>query len=100
MFNLITDTFASISPTFTYLFPGGRMLKLVKGGVNVTNSTNPFVLTKNITLTIIHWCAPPPVRLVAHCVSAGALIGDSVVAPNPVTVGSSIHILAEIYENC
>ena len=100
MFNLITDAFASISPAFTYVFPGGRMLKLVKSGVNITNSTNPMVLTKNITLTVIDCCTLPPFRLVAHCLSAGALIGAFVVAPNPVTVGSSIHILAEIYENC
>lgn len=34
----------------TYLFPGGRRaLKLVKDGINVTNSTNPLILTKNIT---------------------------------------------------
>lgn len=43
------------------LFPGGRALKLVKTGVNITNSTNPLVLTKNITLTILDCCAPPPV---------------------------------------
>ena len=28
----------------TYLFPCGRALKLVKGGINVTNSTNPLIL--------------------------------------------------------
>ena len=76
------------------------MLKLVNSAVNITNSTNPMVLTKNITLTVIDCCAPPPLRFVAHCVAAGSLIGASVVAPNPVTVGSSIHILTELYENC
>ena len=35
----------------TYLFPGGRALKLVKDGINVTNSTNPLILTKNIIPT-------------------------------------------------
>lgn len=82
------------------MFPGGRALKLIKTGINITNSTNPIMLTKNITLTILDCCAPPPVRLIAHCVSAGALIGASIAAPNPVTIGSSIHILTEIYENC
>lgn len=42
----------------TYLFPGGRALKLVKNGVNVTNSTNP------------------------------------------VTIGSAVHLISEIYDNC
>jgi len=69
----------------TYMFPGGRALKLVKNGINITNSTNPLQITKNITLTVLDCCAPPPIRLAA---------------PNPVTVGSSIHLISEIYDNC
>ena len=84
----------------TILFPGGRALKLVKTGVNITNSTNPLVLTKNITLTLLDCCTPPPVRLVAHCIGAVALIGASIAAPNPVTIGSSIHLVSELYELC
>ena len=80
----------------TYLFPGGRALKLVKDGINVTNSTNP----KNITLIVVDCCTPPPVRLAAHCVAAGSLIAASVVSPNPVTIGSAIHVVTEIYESC
>lgn len=85
---------------FTYMFPGGRALKLVKNGVNITNSSNPFKLTKNVTVTIVDCCAPPPLRLAAHCIAAGALITASVVSPNPVTIGSSIHIITELYDNC
>ena len=81
MWNLITNG-------ATYLFPGGRALKLVKSGVKVTSSTNPFVLTKNITLTVIHCCAPSPSRLEAHCIGVGALIGASIASPNLVTIGS------------
>lgn len=84
----------------TLLFPGARALKLVKNGVNITNFTNPLVLTKNITLTVLDCCAPPPVRLAGHCVAAVALIGASVAAPNPVTIGSSIHIVTELYDLC
>ena len=84
----------------TYLFPGGWALKLVKDGINVTNSTNRLLLTKNITLVVIDCCAPPPVRLAAHCVAARSLIAASVVSPNPVTIGSTIHVVTEIYENC
>jgi hypothetical protein len=89
-----------ISTGATLLFPAGRALKLVKNGVGITNSTNPLVLTKNTTLTILDCCAPPPVRLVAHCVAVVALIGASVISPNPVTIGSSIHIVTELYELC
>jgi hypothetical protein len=84
----------------TYLFPGGRSLKLIKTGVNVTNSTNPLSLTKNITLTVIDCCTPPPVRLAAHCVAAVAVIGASIASPNPVTIGSAVHIITDIYETC
>lgn len=82
------------------IFPGGRVFKLIKSGVNITESTNPVLLTKNITLTVIDCCTPPPVKLAAHCISAGALIVASIVSPNPVTIGSSIHIITEIYERC
>ena len=84
----------------TYLFPGGRILKLVRNGINITNSTNPLVLTKNVTLLVVDCCTPPPIRLAAHCVAAGGLVAASIVAPNPVTVGSAIHVVTEIYENC
>ena len=65
MLGLITDS-------LTYLFPGGRVLKLIKQGVNITNSSNPLILTKNITLTVI---------------------AASVASPNPVTIGSAIHLI-------
>lgn len=84
----------------TYLFLGGRALKLFKNGVNLTNSTNPLMVTKNITLTVLDCCAPPPVRLVAHCIGAGAVIAASVASPNPITIGSAIHLISEIYDNC
>ena len=83
-----------------YLFPGARTIKLFKNGINVTNSTNPLILTKNITLIVVDCCTPPPVRLAAHCVAAGSLIVASVVSPNPVTIGSAIHVITDIYENC
>ena len=84
---------------FTYMFPGGRAFKLVINEVNITNSTNPLILSKNITLTVIDCCTPPPIRLAAHCIGAGALIAASIASPNPVTVGSSIHLITEIYDN-
>lgn len=84
----------------TYVFPGGRALKLIKGGVNVTNSTNPLILAKNITLIVVDCCTPLPVRLAAHCAAAGSLVVASVVSPNPVTIGSAIHVVTELYENC
>jgi len=82
------------------LFPCSRALKLVKNGINVTNSTNPLILTKNITLIVVDCCTPPPVRLAAHCVAAGSLIAASVVSPNPITICSAVHVVTEIYENC
>lgn len=84
----------------TYLFPGGRALKLVKHGVNITNSTNPLILTKNITLTVLDCCTPPPIRLAGHCLGVVAVVGASIASPNPVTIGSAIHLATEIYEQC
>lgn len=75
-------------------------MKLIKNGVNITNSSNVLILTKNITLTVIDCCTPPPVRLAAHCIGAGAVVAASVASPNPVTIGSAIHLITEIYEQC
>lgn len=87
MFDLIT----------TYLFPSGRAVKLVKNGVNIPNSTNPLIITKNITLTVINCCSSP--ALAAHCIGLGAVIAASVASPNPVTIGSAVHLMSEIDEN-
>lgn len=89
-----------ITSGLTYMFPGGRALKLVKTGFSITNSSSPLVLTKNITLTVIDCCTPPPVRLAAHCIGATAIIAASVASPNPVTIGSAIHLITEIYDQC
>lgn len=81
-------------------FPIGRAVKLIKTGVNVTNSTSPLTLTKNITLAVIDCCTPPPVRLTAHCIGAAGVIAAAVVSPNPITIGSAIHLVTEIYDEC
>jgi len=82
------------------VFPGGRALKLIKKGLNITNSTNPLVLGKNITLIVVECCAPPPLKLAAHCVAATSLVTASVISPSPFTIGSAIHIITDLYENC
>jgi hypothetical protein len=84
----------------TYVFPGGRALKLIKNGVNITNSTNPLQIAKNITLTVLDCCVPPPIRLAVHCIGAGGVIVASIASPNPVTIGSAVHLVTEIYDNC
>jgi len=89
-----------ITTAATHAFPGGRVLRLFKDGINVTNSTNPLILTKNITLTVVDCCAPPPVRLAANCVAAGSLLVASIVSPNPITIGSAIHVIGDLYDNC
>lgn len=84
----------------TYLFPGGRALKLIKNRVNITNSTNPLSLTKKITLTVIDCCTFPPIRLAAHCIAAVTVVEASVVSPNLITIGLAVHLVTEIYDNC
>lgn len=59
--------FNLIISSATYVFPGGRALQLVKNGVNITNSINPLILAKNITLSVIDCFTSPLVRLVAFC---------------------------------
>ena len=84
----------------TWMFPGGRTLELIKNGVKITNSTNPLQVVKNISLTVVDCCAPPPIRLAAHCIGAIAVIGASITSLNPATIGSDIHLVNEIYDQC
>jgi len=76
------------------------VIKLVTGGIKITDSTNPTVLTKNVTLTVLECCTTPPVRLTAHCRGAGAGMLASVASPNPVTIRPVIYFVSEIYEKC
>jgi len=62
--------------------------------------TNPITIAANLTLTIIECCAPPPVRLAATCVAFAASAASSAVAPNPVSVGATLHFATELYEKC
>lgn len=54
---------------------------------------NPLILTKNITLTVIDCCTPPPIRLAAYCIGTGTMMITSIVSFNPVTIGSAIHLV-------
>ena len=83
-----------------YLFPAARGIHLFRTGGKVVNSTSPLMIAKNVTLTVVDCCCPPTLRLAAHCIGAGAVIAASVVSPNPLTIGSSVHLLTEIYDNC
>ena len=82
-----------------YVFLGGRVLKLVKNRVDITNSTNPAILIININITVIDCCALPPVRLIAYCLGTSAIIVTFISSPSLVTIGSAIHLVAEIYDN-
>ena len=82
------------------LFPIGRAVKLVKCGSKVVNSTNPLAIAVNITLTVVECCAPPPLRLAATCAAFAASAASSAVAPNPISVGATLHFANQIYETC
>lgn len=83
-----------------YVFPLFRIRKLATRGFQISNSTNPLLIAKNVTLTVVECCAPPQINLVVQCVAAAATIAASVVSPNPFTIGSAIHLLTEIYDEC
>ena len=91
------------SSIFSYIFPSGRLISLYQNGVNITNSTNAWMVTKNVTLTVVDCCCPlplRPLRLAMHCVALPPLIGASITHPNPITVGGTFHIIGQIFEIC
>jgi hypothetical protein len=82
------------------IFPLGRIVKVVRSGYNVTNSTNPLSIGANITFTVLECCAPPPLRLAVICVSFAAALTSTVMSPNPVSLGATVHFMGEIYDKC
>ena len=57
-----------------------------------------MLLTKSITLIVLDYYVPLFVNLINNCICSGGLISGSIVFPNPTTIGSSIHIIIELYE--
>ena len=62
--NLIVDN-PAVRIIAPQVFPFMRVVKLVRYGVNITNSTNPITVVSNITLTVVDCCCPAPLRLAA-----------------------------------
>lgn len=92
--------FTLIGRGVSYLFPAGRTVKLVMDSINLTNSSNPLVLAKNITMIVVDCCSSPLLQLGIHCIAVELLVDVSVINPNPLTIGSGIHIVLEIHEDC
>ncbi len=81
------------------MFPIVRAIKLVRCGSRIVNSTNPIVIIANVTLTVFECCAPPPIRLAATCAAFARSAVSSVITPNPVSVGATLHFSSQVYEN-
>lgn len=97
--NLIIEN-PAVQTVGSQFFPFMRVVKLVKHGVKITNSTNPITVVGNVTLTVIDCCAPPLLRLAATCAAFVASAASATVAPNPISVGAAVHFANEIYEKC
>ena len=67
-----------------------RVVKLVRYGVKITNSTNPITVVGNVILTVLDCCAPPSIRLAATCAASAT---SAAVAPNPIRHLSHIYYL-------
>lgn len=78
-----------IGPQF---FPFMRVVKLVRSGLNITNSINPIMVVGNIILIVIDCYAPLFLRLAATCAASAA------VAPKPISVGAAVYFANEIYD--
>jgi len=87
-----------------YVFPCGKILKLARSAVNITESKNPIILAKNVTYIVIDCCTPlpirPPLKLALKCLAAGASLGVTLVQPNPTSAGAAVHFILDLYEEC
>ena len=82
------------------IFPIGRGARLIRSGIRATNSTNPALIAKNITVEILKCCLPPEAKLALNCISAFSLIGSCFICPNAVTAGAALHLMNEVYDQC
>ena len=39
-------------------------------------------------------------RLAVTCVAFGATLASNLMAPNPVSLGATVHFMGEIYDHC
>ena len=77
-----------------------RATNLYSLAKNASNSTNPVVLTTNITLTVLECCTPHSVSLTFHCLAAIGSVGATCLAPNLTIATASLGIVAELYKKC
>jgi len=96
----VQGALAAVSKVGPNIFPLGRLVKIFRSGCKVTNSTNPLTIGANVTLTVLECCAPPPVKLAVTCVTFGAALTSTLMAPNPISLGATVHFMSEIYDNC
>ena len=84
------------------LFPTARGFKLFKFVSIALESTDPVVVIKNVTLTVVTCCTaiPATVAIAANCIGAGSVLVASATTPNPITIGAFLHLINEIYEKC
>lgn len=89
-----------IDAVIPYMFPVFRAKSLFDKATVITNSTNPVVLAKNITLTVVDLCCPPQLKVAARCVALGAFLISTATCPTPLNTGVVLHMISEIYDKC
>ena len=84
----------------TAAFPAVRTSQLLWKTGKLVNSSDPILLTTNITQTLVECCCPPSLRLASQCLSIVTLLGASFVSPNPATIGCTISMVSDLYFKC
>jgi len=96
MWAVITKIFSLGSAAF----PAVRTSQLLYKTGKLVNSSDPLLLTTNITLTVVECCCPPPLRLASQCLSIVTLVGASWAFSNPTTIGCTVSLLSGLYFKC
>lgn len=89
-----------IAKDTTCLFRGRRTRKLVKNGVNITNTKPLLTLINTIISTIINYCAPPSRHWELYYTITIVTIGALVISSTTVTISSTVYLITETYEQC
>ena len=89
-------------PVISILFLTVRGFKLFKFVSSSLEFTDPVVVIKNVTLTVVSCCTPiaPTVTIAANWIGAGSVLVAAATTPSPITIGAFLHLINEIYEKC
>lgn len=84
------------------IFAASITFKPIKTGSEVIETSSPLTTFKNVTFTILKCCTSlsPSIKIAVKCAALAGNIASSVVSLNSITLGCSVSLVCDIFEEC